>query len=771
MLLSLIVPAFHAAATLARASRSALQPGCDIELIIVDDCSQDDTLAQAHSLAAQDARIRVLRTASNGGPGMARNAGIEAARGSWIGFLDADDEFAPQAICQLLPQLAGQPDDIDMLAFDWCYSTAAGAPEKGEREDLPLLQAAPQARILAYLGNRIDPSVIFHLYRRDFLHRTSLRFRSGYHEDVDFSFHACSSARRIAVLPQVLYRKWNQAGSIVNTLGTRHADGYFDAIDNIHAALLRQGRMAAVQAEFAEFVINILASRLVRLLRGTVHKTDSTTAVLCRLYQRVRRTAALHGVVLTPARQAGQLETRYQKMFAAFMAAMPAVQQGADAGALLTTLDTLSRQSWSCYDLHHALFLAPDEIRTCCKRYFHKGEMKGDVVLLHGSNDAQFRFTYDDVLREKQRLHRDINRNSAPECEGCPFLSFADWGSPMADGVKYLSMEYHSVCNMRCTYCSPTYYSGQKARYDVAHVTASLADSGALAHCEYVVWGGGEPTLDKQFVPLAGQLAQAVPRTRQRVISNATKYLPELAQMLAEDKAFIVTSIDAGTKDTFQAIRKFSGLDRVLAHLQRYVQASAANTLIKYIALDNNLAAAELDAFADQMQHWQLLAANFQLSCDFRSESLSLDEILAIAGLYHRLYTLGAEFVFLDDLIWQRLPRLGAEDYAAVHRAIGSTLADASRTPRIAVWGTGAQARLMMGKSRYLQACEVACFIDPRPHLAGTRFMDRPIYPPAYLQENSLPVVIAAVQSAPFIYQDLQAMDLAPERIVQGLVL
>ncbi|WP_199052021.1 glycosyltransferase [Aquitalea sp. ASV15] len=767
MLLTLIIPAYNAEATLARACLQAMPAG-SMELLIIDDCSQDNTLQQAKQLAASDARIRILQTAANGGPGIARNVGIDAARGRWVGFLDADDEFAPGAVQTLLTQLASLADNTDMLAFDWCYADSVST--QGLREDLPLLQGDADCRLLGSLGNRIDPSVIFHLYRRDFLLQHALCFRSGYHEDVDFSFLACCLARHIDVLPLVLYHKWNQAGSIVNTLGVRHVDGYFDAIDHIYAALQSQGRTASIQGEFADFVVNILSSRLARLLRGSVHKTDSPQQVLCRLYQRVQRTAALSGVTL-PRHQPGQLETRYQKMFAAFMAAMPAIASGGDSAPLQATLQTLMRQSWSCYDLHHALFLAPDEIRTCCKRYFHRGQMKGDVVLLHGSDDASFRFGYQDVLQAKQRLHRDINRNSAPDCEGCPFLSFADWGEPLAGGVKYLSMEYHSVCNMRCTYCSPTYYSGQKARYDVGHITTALADSGALAQCEYVVWGGGEPTLDKQFEPLAQQLAAAVPATRQRVISNATKYLPALAQMLADDRAFIVTSLDAGTENTFQAVRKFSGMDRVLAHLQRYVAASAANTLIKYIALDNNLSASELDAFTSAMQQWQLLAANFQLSCDFRSEELTRDEVVAIAGLYHRLHTQGAGFVFLDDLIWQRLPALSVDDYTAVRAAIGDTLADPADTPRVAVWGTGAQARLMMRKARYLQTCEVAYFIDPRPTLAGTKFLDRPVYAPAQLRHEPLPVVIAAVQSAPFIHRDLLAMQLPASPLVRGLVL
>ncbi|MBC7799466.1 MAG: glycosyltransferase [Gemmatimonadaceae bacterium] len=89
---SVIVPAFNAASTVAAAVQSALNQSVPpIEVIVVDDGSSDDT---AHVAAACGPRVQVIRQA-NGGPGAARNAGIRAARGSWIGLLDADDTWMP----------------------------------------------------------------------------------------------------------------------------------------------------------------------------------------------------------------------------------------------------------------------------------------------------------------------------------------------------------------------------------------------------------------------------------------------------------------------------------------------------------------------------------------------------------------------------------------------------------------------------------------------------------------------------------------------------
>lgn len=785
MLLTLVIPTYNAAKTLARALDSVLsQAGAvALELLVVDDCSTDDTLEQAAAFSRLHHQIRVLQTTANGGPGAARNLGIDAARGKWIGFLDADDELAEGALVSLQACLSGYRDALgepDILAFDWRYAPGplSRKPNPGEgREDFSLLQPTDHHAVMsAFLQHRIDPSVIYHLYRREFLHGNAIRFACGYHEDVDFSFHALLHARQIDVLDQVIYLKWNQAGSIVNTLGVRHIHGYFDAIERICDLIQPKPDFAVYLAGLQDFIVNVSASRLARIGRTQIAKTDSLMAVLTSLHQRISNIFSRLGVTAESLASAGVLETRYYKMFRLFMHEMPSVQASGNPDSLMQSLTDLQQQSWSCFDLQHSLFLAPDEIRTCCKRYFHQGKMKGDVVLLRGDAGENFCFSSDDILQAKNQLHRDINRNAAPQCEGCPFLSFSDWGRPLEQGVKYLSLEYHSVCNMRCTYCSPVYYGGKKPAYDIAHTVHSLGNAHALDQCEYLVWGGGEPTLDAGFAELAPLLSTYAPRVRQRVITNATKYTPALAKMMAEDRAFIVVSLDAGTETTFRAIRKFSGFERVLAHLERYNQASAHNTIIKYIALQENMAPAELSAFIQQMERHHLLTSNFQLSCDFRSENLATAEVLSLVQLYLGLQSRGARFVFVDDLVWQRLPEMTASlhqeiSHSLMENGVVDGLADAGEYPVIAVWGTGAQASLMMRKSAFLRAVNVEFFIDPRPSVIGTEFMGRPVYGPDKLQHSRLPVAIAAVQSAPFIFQSLAELGLGPERIITKLVL
>lgn len=89
---SAVIPAYNAELTIADAIQSVLAQTCEVaEIIVVDDGSSDRTA----EVAASFPRTRVIRK-PNGGVGAARNAGIHAASGEWIAFLDSDDSWLPQ---------------------------------------------------------------------------------------------------------------------------------------------------------------------------------------------------------------------------------------------------------------------------------------------------------------------------------------------------------------------------------------------------------------------------------------------------------------------------------------------------------------------------------------------------------------------------------------------------------------------------------------------------------------------------------------------------
>lgn len=95
-LVSIITPAYRAAAFVQQAILSAQQQDyATWEMLIVDDCSSDDTCGKVAELAERDPRVRLIRQSSNQGPAAARNVALAAAEGRFAAFLDSDDLWLP----------------------------------------------------------------------------------------------------------------------------------------------------------------------------------------------------------------------------------------------------------------------------------------------------------------------------------------------------------------------------------------------------------------------------------------------------------------------------------------------------------------------------------------------------------------------------------------------------------------------------------------------------------------------------------------------------
>lgn len=109
---SIIMPAYNVASVLEESVQSVLaQTFADWELLIVDDGSTDETLDVAASLACGESRIKIMPLGENSGlPAQVRNRGLEAARGEYFAFLDADDLWLPEKLELQLHILESEPD-------------------------------------------------------------------------------------------------------------------------------------------------------------------------------------------------------------------------------------------------------------------------------------------------------------------------------------------------------------------------------------------------------------------------------------------------------------------------------------------------------------------------------------------------------------------------------------------------------------------------------------------------------------------------------------
>ena len=115
---SIIVPEHNAAEYMRRGMDSVADQGFrDYELIVVCDACDDNTEEIAWSYAVRVPEITVLET-EYGRAGMARNMGLDLARGEWILFMDDDDWYLPDAF-QIIAEELGRQKDIDILAYGY----------------------------------------------------------------------------------------------------------------------------------------------------------------------------------------------------------------------------------------------------------------------------------------------------------------------------------------------------------------------------------------------------------------------------------------------------------------------------------------------------------------------------------------------------------------------------------------------------------------------------------------------------------------------------
>ena len=776
---SVIVPTYNRQDSVEKAVSSVLRQTSldyEIEIILVDDHSNDKTMDILTNLRAKHGNISLLETPRNLGPGAARNMGMKASTGDWILFLDSDDSYTDGALNSLYESMKHEDFKPELLCFNWRYDKESDSTIHGwdGRDDLDLLGSGNKENILnGYLLNRVDGSCIYSVFTRRFLFRHGLFFREGYHEDVDFMFSCFYHTGNIKTSSKVLYEKNNRIGSIVNTITLDHLHGYFEGLKAICDLLKKQDAFARHSDSFMTGVVNITASRIVRACREGVEERRFP-GLLSALYESVVNIfdhAGRKYVSDNPA----PFKTKYRQIFEYFLSFMNSSERD-QTPKFKEHVSDLVKKSWSCYDLQNSVFLAPDEIRTCCKRFFHENKMKGDVVLIRQDQPGG-QISFRAISEAKKKTIREINRDNFEPCRGCPYLQFNDWGDVLERGVKYLSFEYHSICNMRCEYCSELFYGGKKPAYDVDALLDEMIRQKTLVHCDYVVWGGGEPTLDKHFDDKLAKTSKAIPKIKQRVITNSTKFSGFVAALLSEDKAFVVTSIDAGTQKTFEKIRGYKNLSGVMSNLQSYAKISPANIVIKYIVRSGNDHYEELVSFVQLIKQYGLCGCNFQISCDFKTSQLFHHDTLAIAQLYGLLLDADVRYVFLDDLVWQRMPVLDDAAIVKLENDLGRSgfsnirANDDTGSRDVVVWGTGAQAKLVISKANYFSKHRIDCFIDPRKESVGKSFCDKKIFDPAMLKEKDLPVVIVAVQSAPFIYTQYLNMGLPMENVVKKLIL
>lgn len=218
--ITIIIPAYNAAATIARAVNSALADPEVAEVIVVDDASNDDTAECARACDDGSGRLKVFTQPLNAGPSAARNRAIVESCAPWIALLDSDDFFLPGRIKGLLAY-AGAADFVadDLWKVDEADPDGPRESLLGQTDDLPRLVGFREfvlSNVTQSGKERQELGFVKPLMRRAFLEENGISYRENMRLGEDYELYArvLAAGARLALVPAQGYVAVVRAGSL-----------------------------------------------------------------------------------------------------------------------------------------------------------------------------------------------------------------------------------------------------------------------------------------------------------------------------------------------------------------------------------------------------------------------------------------------------------------------------------------------------------------------------------------------------------------------------
>lgn len=157
-LVSIIMPSYNTASFIAESIQAVLdQSYKDWELIIVDDCSTDDT-DEVVKPYLSDERIKYLKNEKNSGAAVSRNRALRAAKGNWIAFLDSDDLWMPD-------KLKKQVSFMEKNGYHFSYTNYAEIDTEGKKNGITV--TGPKRITKTGFFNYCWPGCLTVMYDRD----------------------------------------------------------------------------------------------------------------------------------------------------------------------------------------------------------------------------------------------------------------------------------------------------------------------------------------------------------------------------------------------------------------------------------------------------------------------------------------------------------------------------------------------------------------------------------------------------------------------------
>lgn len=274
---SVIIPIYKVEKLLGECLDSVVAQTLDnIEVICVNDGSPDGSADVAKAYTEKYDFVKLIHK-ENGGLSSARNAGLEAASGRYVYFLDSDDYIEPDTLEVLMKR--ADEDDLDIVYFNACPFFESKLIEKNNQNyvnyykrkgDYPGVYTGQTMFSMMRKNREFLPSACLQLFRKDLLTLNDIRFYPGIvHEDNLFSFQCMAVAARVGYIDRSFYHRRMRDESTVTVKKTmRNVEGYLVSYAEILAFMRDKEVEASSFPEMSEYLYTSVFGNGRRIFRS-----------------------------------------------------------------------------------------------------------------------------------------------------------------------------------------------------------------------------------------------------------------------------------------------------------------------------------------------------------------------------------------------------------------------------------------------------------------------------------------------------------------------
>ncbi|MDO4707274.1 MAG: glycosyltransferase [Porphyromonadaceae bacterium] len=287
-LISVIVPVYNVEKYLHKCLDSLIyQTYKNLEIIVVNDGSTDNSGAICDEYAARDPRVRVFHK-ENGGLSSARNRGLEAVRGDYIAYVDSDDWVDLDLYRRVVEKFTDDPK-LDVVYMDYRFEMPQGSYNQHVTPPHCENSQKNNALLESFARDYISPSVWSKVYRYELI--KDIKFVEGLnYEDVDYTFFATCRVRHYAVLDE----EHQYVGYYYNQMNTTSISHTLKL--DVEDALINVCRIYETCKSMDERLIPYSGTRAQRQLDGILGRQYIAPEVLKVIIPYIRRIASMRSL-------------------------------------------------------------------------------------------------------------------------------------------------------------------------------------------------------------------------------------------------------------------------------------------------------------------------------------------------------------------------------------------------------------------------------------------------------------------------------------------